>query len=249
MGVILIGIVGMSCSGKTTLAKHIENCFDDDESRCRRVSFADPLKEEVAKLNNISLNELITYKEKYRQQLIEVGQAKRAVDPDYWTKKWKDTVLTLVNSGDVTEVIIADDVRFSNEIDTLLSIDAGYKDDERIIDTTVITSLYVDEAIRRERGCRIFNDPTEQDPSEILNGSTYWREFNDYITVTAITRRLKPIVDTRWIVPPYARAVASGVEGLELTHQQTLVTKVLWDGGTPDFVKNALKAYVRGVQK
>jgi hypothetical protein len=182
--VILIGILGQSHSGKTTLARLIEEQFDDDESRCRRVAFAEPLKEEVAKLNNIPINELYNFKEKYRPQLIKVGQAKRAIDPDHWAKLWADKVADLVNEEDVTDCIIADDVRFSNEVDALLSIDAGLPESERIITQVILVSLYVGESLRRKRGCKVFNDPTEKPPQQILLGSTCWPNSTDYLSVS-----------------------------------------------------------------
>jgi len=244
--IVLIGILGQSHAGKTHLARAIEAQFDDNEARCRRVAFAEPLKAEVAKLNNITLHDLEGRKEIYRGQLIEVGQARRANDPEHWVKLWRDQVVTLVNSGDVTECIIADDIRFSNEVDAILGIDAGYKDDERIIDKVILVRLYVDESIRRERGCRIFNDPTEQKPSEILNGSRLWNKFS-YMTVLVTTSAKRPTGMSYYLASNPGMSPPYGFEATQI--KQETASRVLWDEKTPSFIREALINYVRGAVK
>lgn len=69
-----------------------------------RKAFADRVKELIAEKHGISLSELESNKPKYRQELIDLGQGMKDVDPLFW-----------VNQVDITNDTIITDFRFKIE--------------------------------------------------------------------------------------------------------------------------------------
>jgi len=81
----LIFLLGLAGSGKDTVGQFLAN-----KHNYVRVAFADALKEEVAKIENINVQALHTQgsvKELYRPKLIEYAEKKRQISPLYWLEK------------------------------------------------------------------------------------------------------------------------------------------------------------------
>jgi len=120
---MIIGISGKAGSGKDTLASFIK-----EFTNCNIVHFADPLKESVRVMANLSHNDVYTQEGKkhtidwlndmtVRELLQKVGTAIRnEVDPDFWVKR-------LIQEIDNSSLTIIPDVRFLNEVNAIK--DAG----------------------------------------------------------------------------------------------------------------------------
>lgn len=96
-------ICGYRGTGKDTLCDQINNGYrfdyevytrlSQDQTRDiltrsgTRVAFADALKRMIAEKHGISVNELNSNKEAYRQELIDLGQSMKAVDQTFWVKQ------------------------------------------------------------------------------------------------------------------------------------------------------------------
>lgn len=72
-------------------------------------SFSSILKQEVAKINNISIQELEEQKEKYRSQLVETAKNIRLDDKNFYV----DNLIKIMNKN---ENNIIDDFRYKNEL-------------------------------------------------------------------------------------------------------------------------------------
>ena len=109
----ILGISGKKKSGKTTVANMIAKYVPNTVV----INFADPLKVEVAKATGVSVEYLNNNKDMFRLILQGWGtDFRRAKDESYWIDKWLTTVLQL---PDTTRLVIASDVRFPNEFDTI----------------------------------------------------------------------------------------------------------------------------------
>lgn len=107
MGLKVIGICGLCRSGKDTVASLIKQ----HKPGTTILSLATPLKEQVAKSLNISVEELEMRKNEdpnTRQILIDVGQRARQEDKDFWINK-------LLERFPSEGFIAVPDVRFRNE--------------------------------------------------------------------------------------------------------------------------------------
>lgn len=83
-----------------------------------RIALADALKEEVACLRQITVEELVANKGKYRKDLQEVGVGRRQEDPDYWIKRWEER-RALIDGP-----VVCTDTRFINEANYFRKIGA-----------------------------------------------------------------------------------------------------------------------------
>lgn len=117
---------GKAGSGKTTLANALYSCLVDKGYSCYQVSFATLLKQKLGDLlqadfvNNADLkNESVIFKDKLiscRSLLQKLGDLVRSVDRDYFVKH-VCFELKHYKKG----VVIIDDLRFYNELSTLVS--------------------------------------------------------------------------------------------------------------------------------
>lgn len=115
----IIGISGKIGSGKTTLADFLLNQSDQ---RVAVVNFADALKRVVADHFSVPLARFYDQAEKNKpisdensltvgEALQQVGEERRAQDPDYWLKQMDLAIEKLVN----IDVLVVADVRHVNE--------------------------------------------------------------------------------------------------------------------------------------
>ncbi|OGI01981.1 MAG: hypothetical protein A2Y25_08405 [Candidatus Melainabacteria bacterium GWF2_37_15] len=96
-------ISGKQYSGKDTVASILLEMLPD----FKLAPLANALKEEFSEEKNLSVAEVERNKPLYRAELIELGNKRRAEDPDYWIKKVLDS------EGN----IIISDARLKHEID------------------------------------------------------------------------------------------------------------------------------------
>lgn len=125
---ILIGIRGLLGSGKTSLAKELLNKLKNSKIQ----SFAGPIKSYLKVRNITKENNL----DDYRRLAQFIGARFRKYDIDYWVKCWKDDITgesfediyrVFGNYLDIQweielekktdKIIIADDVRYMNEVE------------------------------------------------------------------------------------------------------------------------------------
>ena len=133
MHVVVLG--GIARVGKTDVADIIEMEAKAEGMRVKRVSFASPLKEAVAKEHGY--DDWRKFKEEkpqvYRDECQRIGAEKRAENPDYWVDRWNETLNTLTQeellNGDgplgwEEYLVIADDCRYPNELEAAKLWDA-----------------------------------------------------------------------------------------------------------------------------
>lgn len=101
----LIGLIGFSGSGKTTIAKALG---------MRRLAFADVLKQKAASALGIGTDELEARKAEFRPLLVELGKAGRRIDPMRWV------VPVMQRVRDSVDDVCIDDVRYVNECEAIL---------------------------------------------------------------------------------------------------------------------------------
>lgn len=106
----IVAVAGKMRAGKDTFGE----VFLEHHPEFIRVAFADPLKEEYAATQNISVEEVNLNKDFHRQNLIDYGQFRRDQEPLYWVNKAVNT------PGDK----IITDVRFLNEFEALKALGA-----------------------------------------------------------------------------------------------------------------------------
>jgi len=109
MSKLVIGFVGGSGSGKTTIADGLVKA-----TRSTMIlPFAQPLKD-FARL--FGWNGIKDTKGRRLLQLLGTECGRECIDPDLWVKKWQEVV------KDTAQVIIADDIRFQNEADAVAAL-------------------------------------------------------------------------------------------------------------------------------
>lgn len=168
--VVIVGLCGGLRSGKTTIA----NLFlKNHAGKARRISFADPVRQQVAMGMGINKSTLGGMdKQKLRPILQAWGNGMREVwGDDYWIDlMFDDPFWNLIPHG---SIVFIDDVRYLNEA-TMIIEEGG-----------VLIRLDCDEETRIERGAK--NDPTSLNhPSEVgLDG------FSSYLA-TIDTSSLLP---------------------------------------------------------
>src|SRR6266404_3661119 len=108
----LLGICGKKHSGKDTVCRMIKDLLHP--LTVEKISFADSLKEEVAKGCGVTIQYLEEHKENFRLILQGWGKDFRRdlYRRDYWIIRWMQKVNSI---SDKTYCIIAADIRFMNE--------------------------------------------------------------------------------------------------------------------------------------
>lgn len=114
----LIFLSGKKRSGKDTLAKLLHR-----EYGYRRVAFADALKDEVAdkwglQRMDFDADDLKEQKPPgfayTRRQLLQMhGRERRQIDPEYWTRRARQSINAMIQQG---EKVVVTDARFANEL-------------------------------------------------------------------------------------------------------------------------------------
>lgn len=102
---ITVGIHGLAGSGKTTAAEYIRSKLN----RCNITPFAQSIKT-IAK--SMGWNGKKDEKGRRLLQLLGTECGRQCISEDIWINKWREQVNFLAN----WDYIIADDVRFSNEL-------------------------------------------------------------------------------------------------------------------------------------
>lgn len=106
----LIGICGKKESGKDTLFHLLAG-----KIRARRLAFADKLKQEIADMLNITVEEINADKQRFRLIMQWVGtEWRRRDNPDYWIECIEREIVTEASMERV-DLIAVTDVRFENE--------------------------------------------------------------------------------------------------------------------------------------
>ena len=125
----IIGITGQAKSGKTYIAKELARLAFEVGQIPSLVSFAGPIKR-AAEDNGFPKD---THPKEYREFCQKLGAEKRANDPEHWVKLTEKTIQNLakeefesLNRGDKywERTVIIDDVRYQNEINSLLRMDS-----------------------------------------------------------------------------------------------------------------------------
>ena len=106
----IIVIAGKQFSGKDVVAGIILDILPD----FKHVALSRAIKTEFEEQKNITLKEIERNKHLYRAELIELGNKRRAEDPDYWIKK------VLAEKGN----IIISDLRLKYELKTFKKLNA-----------------------------------------------------------------------------------------------------------------------------
>jgi len=99
---IIFLISGKRKSGKDYIANFMREKNPDIEI----YRLSEPLKSEYAKAHNLDLQQLLSsseYKEKYRKEMVEFGQAQRKQNPAYFCEK-----IAFKNSDQIAMNVIAD---------------------------------------------------------------------------------------------------------------------------------------------
>jgi len=114
----LLILTGKRKSGKDTVCKILQKLLP--KHNFRRLAFADPLKEEVATMLGITVEQLEKIKNEplFRKLLQDVGVDKRKQNPTYWIDKLKEKIDTKNN-------YIITDCRFLNEAEEMKKYDDG----------------------------------------------------------------------------------------------------------------------------
>lgn len=134
MFVLVIG--GMAGVGKTKVADYLEKSAFLMGYTPKRISFASPLKDHVAKEHGYDDWRVFKYEHPdiYRKNCQEIGASKREVDPNYWINIWKEQLLEEQKKelerhddkdfGWSETCVIVDDCRYKNELDAAKEFDA-----------------------------------------------------------------------------------------------------------------------------
>mgnify|MGYP006093460971 CR=1 FL=1 len=128
-----IAITGKMCSGKSSLAKKIQ----ESDPRYQIFSYGKKVKEVASDL--FQMNPLI----KDRSLLVNIATKMREIDPDIWSKY-------VMNQTKGREFCIIDDLRFQNELDGLIQ------------EKWIIIQLIIPEDIQNQRIKQLYPD-TYQD--------------------------------------------------------------------------------------
>lgn len=134
MFVLVIG--GMAGVGKTKVADYLEKSAFLMGFTPKRISFASPLKDYVAKQHGYDDWRVFKHEhpETYRKHCQEIGASKREVNPNYWIDIWKETLLEEqkkeLEQNDCQDTqwsetcIIVDDCRYKNELEAAKEFEA-----------------------------------------------------------------------------------------------------------------------------
>ncbi|HIB77655.1 MAG TPA: hypothetical protein EYO58_08605, partial [Flavobacteriales bacterium] len=109
---IRVAFCGKICSGKTTLAQHLQHFCRTRNIEVRRIAFGDYVKSIAT--------EYFQMKEKDRTLLVQLGTSMRAIDEDVWVNCVKNTIKQSNHQH-----WIVDDLRYENEYNMLKEL--GFK--------------------------------------------------------------------------------------------------------------------------
>jgi phosphomevalonate kinase len=150
---------GKQYSGKDTAAKILM------EEMCgyERCAMGDVIKQEFAKLNNLTYHDIEANKSKYRQGLIDLGNWGRSQSPDYWLEK-------IIEHGGK---IVVTDVRIRHEYDVFKAAGA------------ITIRVEADRTTREARGGTLVgeDDITEIDLDNIQDWDFLIDNNSDYETL------------------------------------------------------------------
>lgn len=121
----LIAFVGQAESGKTLACNMLTRMFYEAGFFPKNLSFAGPLKREVAAANGYQDWALFKkeHPDLYRSQCQAIGAAKRQESQDYWVDRWESDLTAFVRDEHYSPVVIlVDDVRYPNEIDRVIKL-------------------------------------------------------------------------------------------------------------------------------
>jgi dephospho-CoA kinase len=110
---VIIGLCGRGGSGKSTFAEMV---VKKSKYIFMQVNFKDALVE-LAKY--IGWNGIKDDKGRKFLQTLATDAIRNCIDPEYWTKRWVERVNERVMYGNVS--IVVDDVRFENEVRTIVN--------------------------------------------------------------------------------------------------------------------------------
>lgn len=166
---MIIGLVGLAGSGKSTVAEYISSKYgyvrlNFKDALVREVKENFPaLLEELYKIyyyqNGVfSVDDLFTKKPKAMRALLQNygTEVRRRDDKDYWVEQWKD-----IAYSEPVQNIVTDDVRFINEAEAVRG--AGGKI-IRIVRTDVSTAM--DHASEKEQGLIVHDYEISVGPGE-----------------------------------------------------------------------------------
>lgn len=152
-----IGIIGQQCSGKTTIAKIIQNIFSEEPAYI--LKFAEPIYQAWAALHQNFKN---------RGFMQEYGDlAKKYCGPDVIAKCFEENVVQFEQEMNGTSaILVCDDIRYIDECDIARKL--NFK----------ILGVEADKNIRKERAIRsdldfIENHPTETEVPGLLSEADY----------------------------------------------------------------------------
>ena len=97
-----VAICGKMCSGKSSLAKYIQ----DSDSRFKILSYGQKVKDISTELFNMTIKD--------RTLIINVASKMREINPDVWSNY-------VLKKSQHIEYCIIDDLRFQNELDGLIN--------------------------------------------------------------------------------------------------------------------------------
>jgi phosphomevalonate kinase len=166
INVVLIS--GKRLSGKDTAGRVIRECVSTTAGRMCDImtaNFADSLKNEYAKRENIDRERLFTdaqFKESHRPGLIRFGEEKRAIDQNYFVNALLDS-MDLSNKLNDAVVVICD-LRFQNELWATLSY-FERPEFAAFVPSFVIVRIEANEETRASRGWT-FKSGVDDDASE-----------------------------------------------------------------------------------
>jgi hypothetical protein len=112
---MLLGLVGKKQSGKDYALKMLREHLKG-KIEVVRIAFADPLKEEISKITEMSLEQIEDNKSWMRPLLQWWGtDFRRRYNPDYWIEKYLYKVKQTEASNEKEVLIVTPDIRFINE--------------------------------------------------------------------------------------------------------------------------------------
>ena len=114
----LIGICGSAGAGKSTFARYLSDIFFElAQEPVRIIPFAKALKDMAI---NMGWNGLKDEKGRRLLQLLGTDVCRECIDQDYWINQWNKKTASYMSDDKV--LVIADDVRFPNEMSRILSL-------------------------------------------------------------------------------------------------------------------------------
>jgi hypothetical protein len=122
---LVIGVTGLAGSGKTEVAKHLR-----DKYGFARIRFTDPLKKMMRALGLTTRHVDGDLKEKpcalldgqtprWAMQTIGTEWGRKLISENIWVKAWEKTARKALKKG---TSVVADDVRFQNEVDAIYAL-------------------------------------------------------------------------------------------------------------------------------